>query len=41
MKKYIIPTLTIACLLLGFLLGNAISNKAAAQRFYIKVYLKK
>lgn len=35
MKKYIIPTLTIACLLLGFLLGNAISNKAAAQRFYI------
>jgi len=35
MKKYIIPTLTIVCLLLGFLLGNAISNKAAAQRFYI------
>ena len=36
MKKYILPTITIVCLLLGFLLGNAISNKANAQRFYIQ-----
>lgn len=36
MKKYILPTFTIIALLLGFLLGNAISNKANAQRFYIR-----
>ena len=36
MKKYILPTVTIVCLLLGFLIGNAISNKANAQRFYIQ-----
>jgi len=36
MKKYILPTLTIVFLLTGFLLGNAISNKANAQRFYIQ-----
>ena len=36
MKKYILPTITVACILLGFLLGNAISNKANAQRFYIQ-----
>lgn len=36
MKKYIFPTLTIVCLLVGFLVGNAISNKANAQRFYIQ-----
>ena len=34
MKKYVFPTLTIICLLLGFLIGNAVSNKVNAQRFY-------
>ncbi len=33
MKKYIFPTITIVCLLVGFLIGNAVSNKANAQRF--------
>jgi carboxyl-terminal processing protease len=36
MKKYVFPTLTIVCLLLGFLIGNAVSNKVNAQRFYIQ-----
>ena len=36
MKKYVFPTLTIICLLLGFLIGNAVSNKVNAQRFYIQ-----
>jgi len=36
MKKYILPTLTIVFLLAGFLIGNAISNKANAQRFFIQ-----
>lgn len=36
MKKYIFPTLTIVTLLIGFLIGNAVSNKANAQRFYIQ-----
>lgn len=36
MKKYILPSVTILCLLTGFLIGNAISNKANAQRFYIQ-----
>lgn len=36
MKKYIFPTVTIVCILLGFLLGNAVSNKANAQRFFIQ-----
>ena len=36
MKKYVFPTLTIVCLLLGFLSGNAVSNKVNAQRFYIQ-----
>lgn len=36
MKKYILPTLTILTLLLGFLLGNAISNKVNAQRYYVQ-----
>ncbi len=35
-NKYLYPTLTVACLLVGFLLGNAISNKANAQRFIIQ-----
>ena len=36
MKKYLLPTLTISVLLLGLLVGNAISNKANAQRFVIR-----
>lgn len=36
MKKYILPTITIVCLLTGLLIGNAVSNKANAQRFYIQ-----
>ena len=36
MKKYLFPTLTIVCLLMGFLIGNALSNKVNAQRFYIQ-----
>lgn len=36
MKKYVFPTLTIVCLLIGFLIGNAVSNKVNAQRFYIQ-----
>lgn len=36
MKKYLFPTLTIVCLLMGFLIGNAVSNKANAQRFVIQ-----
>ena len=36
MKKYLFPTLTIACLLIGFLIGNAVSNKVNAQRFFIQ-----
>lgn len=36
MKKYILPTLTALVLLLGFLIGNTLSNKANAQRFYIQ-----
>ena len=36
MKKYLFPTLTIVGLLIGFLIGNAVSNKVNAQRFYIQ-----
>ena len=36
MRKYILPTLTVAVLMLGFLIGNTLSNKANAQRFYIQ-----
>ena len=36
MKKYLFPTLTIACLMIGFLIGNAISNKVNAQHFFIQ-----
>ena len=36
MKKYLFPTLTIVCLLMGFLIGNAVSNKVNAQRFFIQ-----
>jgi carboxyl-terminal processing protease len=36
MKKYVFPTITIICLMVGFLIGNAVSNKVNAQRFYIQ-----
>ena len=36
MKKYVFPTITIICLMAGFLIGNAVSNKVNAQRFYIQ-----
>ena len=36
MKKYILPTVMAVALALGFLIGNAISNKVNAQRFIIK-----
>ena len=36
MKKYLFPTLVVVFLLVGFLLGNAYSNKANAQRFVIR-----
>jgi len=36
MKKYILPTLTVLFLLAGFLIGNAVSNKANAQRFFVQ-----
>ena len=36
MKKYLFPTITIVCLMVGFLIGNAVSNKVNAQRFYIQ-----
>lgn len=32
MKKYIFPTVTILCLLIGFLIGNSVSNNAKAQQ---------
>jgi len=32
MKKYLFPTVTIVCLLVGFLIGNSISTKAKAQQ---------
>ena len=32
MKKYLFPTITIAFLLIGFLIGNSVSNKAKAQQ---------
>lgn len=36
MKKYLFPTITVVCLMIGFLIGNAVSNKVNAQRFYIQ-----
>ena len=37
MKKYILPTVTIICLLVGFMVGHALSNTATAQqRFFIR-----
>ena len=36
MKKYLFPTITIVCLLIGLLIGNTLSNKANAQRLVIQ-----
>ena len=36
MKKYLFPTLTVVCLIIGFLIGNAVSNQANAQRANIQ-----
>lgn len=36
MNKYVFPTLAVGLLLLGLWIGNAVSNKANAQRFYIQ-----
>ena len=35
MKKYILPSVSILCILVGFIIGNAVSNKVNAQHFYI------
>ena len=35
MKKYILPSVSILCILMGFIIGNAVSNKVNAQHFYI------
>lgn len=36
MKKYLFPTITVVCLIIGFLIGNAVSNQANAQRANIQ-----
>ena len=36
MKKYILPSVSILCILVGFIIGNAVSNKVNAQHFYIR-----
>ncbi len=37
MKKYILPTVTVVCLIVGFMVGHALSNSAnAQQRFFIR-----
>ena len=36
MKRILFPTLFVLCLLVGFLIGNAVSNKANAQRITIR-----
>ena len=36
MKKYILPSISILCILVGFIIGNAVSNKVNAQHFYIR-----
>ncbi len=36
MKKYVYPTITVVVLLIGILIGNAISNRANAQRIMIQ-----
>ena len=36
MKKYLFPTIAVTVLLIGFLIGNALSNQVNAQRFVIQ-----
>ena len=36
MKKYILPSISVLCILVGFIIGNAVSNKVNAQHFYIR-----
>lgn len=36
MKKFILPSVSILCILVGFIIGNAVSNKVNAQHFYIR-----
>ena len=36
MKKYVFPAVSILCILVGFIIGNALSNKVNAQRIYIQ-----
>lgn len=36
MKKYIFPTVAVLTLVLGFFVGNAVSNRAAAQRIVVR-----
>ena len=35
MKKYIFPTIAVLCILLGFFVGESVSNRVNAQHFYI------
>lgn len=34
MRRLVFPTISVLCILLGFVIGQALSNKANAQRFY-------
>ena len=36
MKKYILPGISVLCIVVGFIIGNAVSNKVNAQHFYIR-----
>ena len=36
MKKYILPSISVLCIVVGFIIGNAVSNKVNAQHFYIQ-----
>lgn len=39
MKKYLLPTVTIVCLMLGLLIGSAVTHKATAQQFNWRRYM--
>lgn len=38
MKKYILPVVTVFCLFVGFLIGNALSNKVNAQNNVVRFW---
>ena len=38
-KKYILPTVTILCLMIGLLIGSAVTHKATAQQFNWRRYM--